>query len=77
MKPISYIQVSAEQVVRDFIAGRVINIYVDGEFYEGMKRDLFPNTTRRKRYYTRMIRRDIRMLSKLGPLTFKSRARIP
>lgn len=77
MKSISYVEISENRAVRDFVSGRVVSIYVDGEFYEGLERNMRPNTTRRKRYYARMMRRHIRTLKSEGVLTFKSRPRIP
>ena len=77
MKPISYVEISENRAVRDFVLGRVVCLYVDGEFYEGMERVMRPNTMRRKRYYSRMMRAHIRELKKEGIVTFKSRPRIP
>jgi len=77
MKSISYVEISANRAVRDFVSGRVVSIYVDGEFYEGLERNMRPNNARRKRFYARMMRRHIRTLESEGVLTFKSRPRIP
>lgn len=76
MKSISYVEVSENRAVRDFVLERVVCLYVDGEFYEGMERVMRPNTMRRKRYYSRMMRAHIRELKKEGTVTFKSRPRI-
>lgn len=77
MSSISYTSVSRDQAIRDFCNGRVVCIYTDGDLYCGMERG-YPRQrkARRKRYYARMIRRDIKYASEFGEVTFKSRPAI-
>lgn len=77
MKSISYVEISENRAVRDFVLGRFVCLYVNGELYDGMQRDMRPNTMRRKRYYSRMMRAHIRELKKEGIVTLKSCPRIP
>ena len=76
MKSISYVSVSNDQAVRDFCNGRVVSIYANGDFYCAMERG-YPRQrkARRKRYFARMIRRDMRDAQALfgGEVTCKSR----
>lgn len=76
MKSVTYTPVTTDQAVRDFCNGRVVSIYANGEFYCAMERGYKrQRKARRKRYFARMIRRDMRYAQELfgGEVTCKSR----
>ena len=76
MKSISYVSISNDQAIRDFCNGRRVSIYADGEFYCGMER-AYPRQrkARRKRYFARMIRREMKAAQEFfgGEVTCMSR----